>query len=276
MRAFKDQRITPGIEKKAFRSKLFFHRQPLRKKVWLRPFFIVAGVVIFVISLEFYYKDLSRRISRSISRVEIGTKLVRVSELDVKVSLRGLLGQGFFSLDVEKVKSQLEGNPWISAAVVTRVWPDTLYIELEEELQIARWGSQRLVNQYGELFSPKNVEKFTNLPSLAGRDGEERVVMRQYRSLSQVLASVELKLTGLRLDPRGGWTLALSGGPTIFAGRNEVLQKVQRFADFYAHQRGLVIAELETIDLRYSNGLAIQKRSLPKGSLNAKGVAAIN
>ena len=276
MRAFKDQRIASGIEKKAFRSHLILRRQPLRKKVWLRRSSLVAGIVIFILSFEFYYKDLSRLVSSSISRVEIGNKLVRVSELDVQVSLRGILGQGFFSLDVGEVKSQLERNPWISAAVVTRVWPDTLYIELEEELPIARWGSKQLVNQYGELFSPKNVENFTNLPSLAGRDGEEQVVMRQYRSLSQVLASVELKLTGLKLDPRGGWTLTLSGGPIILAGRNEVLQKVQRFADFYVHQQGLEIAKFETIDLRYSNGLAVQKRALPQGSFNANDLAATN
>lgn len=276
MRAFKDQRITSSLDKKASGSRSIFRRQPLRRKGWLKTFFLITSIVTCVAGFEFYYKDLSPLISRSISRVEIETKLVHVSELDVEVSLQGLLGQSFFSMDVEKVKSKLEENPWISAAVVTRVWPDTLYLEMEEELPIARWGPRHLVNQYGELFSPKNVEDFINLPSLAGIVGEESVVMRQYRSLSQVLANVELKLMGLKLDSRGGWTLSLSGGLIIFAGSGAVLQKVQRFADFYSHQRGLELAQFQTIDLRYSNGLAVRKRASPLGTSNANELAIIN
>ena len=276
MRAFKDQRITSSLDKKGSVSRLTFRRQPLLKKAWLKTFLLITSIVTCIIGFEFYHKDFSRLISRSISRVEIGTKLVHVSELDVEVSLQGLLGQNFFSMDVEKVKSKLEENPWISAAVVTRVWPDTLYLEMEEELPIASWGSRHLVNQYGELFSPKNVEGFTNLPSLAGIVGEESVVMRQYRSLSQVLANVELKLIGLRLDSRGGWILSLSGGTIVFAGSDAVLQKVQRFADFYSHQSGLGLEQFQTIDLRYSNGLAVRKRALPLDSLNVNELAIIN
>ena len=226
MRAFKDQRIASSLDKKGFGSGSFFFLKSLRKKAWLRTSVLFVSFVICLTGFEFYYKDLSRLISRSISNVEIGTKLAHVSELDVKASLRSLLGKNFFTVDVEKVKSKLEENPWISAAVVTRVWPDTLFLELEEELPIARWGPQHLVNQYGELFSPKNVEDFTNLPSLGGVAGEERVVMGQYRSLSHILSNAELKLLGLRLDTRGGWILSLSGGPIIFAGRDEVLKKV--------------------------------------------------
>lgn len=276
MRAFKDQRITSSLDEKSFGLNSSFCRQPLRKKAWLRTSVLIVSIVICITGFEFYYKDFSRLISRSITLVEIGTKLVHVSELDVKASLRSFLGKNFFTLDVETVKSRLEENPWISAATVTRVWPDTLFLELEEELPIARWGPQYLVNQYGELFSPNNVEDFTNLPSLGGIAGEERVVMRQYRSLSHILSNAELKLTGLRLDTRGGWVLSLSGGASIFAGRDEVLEKVQRFADFYSHQRGLGLAQIKTVDLRYSNGLAIQKRAAPLDSLTANELAITN
>jgi cell division protein FtsQ len=100
--------------------------------------------------------------------------------------------------------------------------------------------------------------------------------MRQYRSLSHILSNAELKLTGLRLDTRGGWVLSLSGGASIFAGRDEVLEKVQRFADFYSHQRGLGLAQIKTVDLRYSNGLAIQKRAAPLDSLTANELAITN
>jgi cell division protein FtsQ len=276
MRAFKDQRITSSLNKKGDGLRSVVCRRPISKKVWLRASVVIASIVICLTGFELYYKDFLRLISRSISVVEIKTKLVHVSELDVEASLRDLLGKNFFSLDVDKVKSKLEENPWISAAVVTRVWPHTLSLELEEELPIARWGPEHLVNQYGQLFSPKNVHGFANLPSLGGIAGEERVVMSQYRSLNHILSHVELKLVGLRLDTRGGWTLSLSDGLVIFAGRDEILEKVQRFADFYSHQRGFELGQFKTIDLRYSNGLAVRKRAAPLGSLNTNELAIIN
>jgi len=150
---------------------------------------------------------------------------------------------------------------------VRRVWPDTLSLHLKEEMPIAKWGSEHLLNQYGELFSPGSTDSFAGLPLLDGPEGSQDRVMQQYKELSQVLSPVGLRLNGLALSHRQSWSLSVNA-MQVEVGRHDVLARVQRFARFYAQQDRAETAQFASIDLRYGNGIAVKKSTLKLAPLS--------
>ncbi len=84
--------------------------------------------------------------------------------------------------------------------------------------------------------------------------------MEQYQRLSQILFSSGLRLTGLTLSPRGSWELTLNDSASVMLGRVNIDGRLQRFVDFYnAHlvDSGEI---LESVDLRYENGIAVSTK----------------
>ena len=199
--------------------------------------------------------------SKPISKVRIENQWQRVGEAEVTQILQASIGAGFFEFDIDGVSSELESLPWVASVELRRVWPDTLALHLKEEVPIAHWGQGKLLNQYGELFAPFDASSFSDLPKLDGPEASQERVMQQYKALSQILLPAGLRLNGLTLSHRGSWRLRVNA-MDVEAGRGDILEKAQRFARFYVQQDRAETAQYESVDLRYSNGIAVKKRAL--------------
>ena len=80
------------------------------------------------------------------------------------------MGTSFFAFDVLGAKQSLEEHPWVRRAFAKKVWPDTLVLEIQEEIAIARWGEGQLLNQFGEIFEPPGRRRTAGLPLLVGSE----------------------------------------------------------------------------------------------------------
>lgn len=197
--------------------------------------------------------------NQPIRTVRIDTAVRRISEQEVRGMMAPYLDGGFFSLDVQALKRELESHPWVEQASVRRVWPDALSVSVHEQRPIARWGDRQVLNQNSELFTPGDFADAVNLPQLMGpKDSEERV-MRHYHQFTQLLQGTGLRIRVLSLSVRGAWELETDAGITLNIGREQVTERLQRFALLYERKLHEQAAEIAAVDLRYSNGLAIRK-----------------
>ena len=150
--------------------------------------------------------------------------------------------------------------------MITRIWPDTLSVAITEEIPIARWGEKRLLNQYGESFTPELKEDDLTLPLLTGPEGMERKVMEQYQVFSQMLSGTGLRVREIALSERGSWTLRMDNDLLVSIGRNDVMERLQRFMKFYEHHLYTQVESVAAVDLRYNNGISIRKKTdMPVG-----------
>jgi cell division protein FtsQ len=172
------------------------------------------------------------------------------------------MGRGLFDFDVVEAKQKLELHSWILQASVTRIWPSTLSLHLIEQVVIARWGNEQLLNQYGEIFQPESLLELSALPLLAGPEDSQAAVMLQYQKLNQILFPAGLLLSGLSLIKRGSWENLLNEQMQVAAGRDDVFEKTQRFIDFYLIQPVEQSSQFLSIDLRYTNGIAVRDTEL--------------
>ena len=203
---------------------------------------------------------IGRYLNRPIAVVKIATPLNRVAEGEVTRLLAAYMHEGFFDINVVGAKQKLETHPWIARAEVKRVWPNSLALAIVEEIAIARWGEESLLNQHGQVFTPSRLDDTVSLPLLSGPEGSEARTMEQFQALSQLLFATGLRIEQLVLSDRNSWEFVVSGGTSIVAGKTAVRDKIKRFVAIYDKQIGNDIADIERIDLRYKNGFAVKKK----------------
>ena len=135
-----------------------------------------------------------------------------------------------------------------------------MLIRLEEQLPIARWGEEALLNNNGQAFAPNNLSNYEHLPQLHGPKRAQQRVMQQYQMLSQMLRPLGFSIASLELRDRGSWFLTTSQGIELLLGRDHVVEKMRRFSAIYQKALQAQGENIARIDLRYANGLAVAWR----------------
>lgn len=242
------------------RRNSFTGNQPLKPKgLRMRSVYIAGALVLGVLILLVQNQsNISEFLNRPVSKVRIENQWQKINETEVSELLAAFMGYGFFDFDVVGAKRKLEQHPWVSQASVKRIWPDILALQLTEQVAIARWGEQRLLNQYGDLFQPSEVQELYALPLLTGPEDSQYIVMQQYQKLNQILFPAGLRLSRLSLSKRGSWEYLLDDAIQVAAGRTDVFEKTQRFVEFYQGQPVEQSSQFLSIDLRYGNGIAVK------------------
>ncbi len=219
---------------------------------------VLAGLAV---NSRHIYEEVN---SQRVEMVAIEGELSFVTELEVQRAVYRFIDQSFLSLPLEELKVSLETQPWIREVSIRRQWPNTLVINVSEEIAIARWGREQLLNQQGEVFSPGNAFEQVHLPMLYGPQGSERRVMEQYQLFNQLLFPHGLRIANLNLNSRGAWSLGLLNGVQINIGRDRALDRLRRFVSLLDPVFIEQMAMIESFDLRYNNGIAVRKREFSR------------
>ena len=218
-------------------------------------------VLIMITSLIFVIQnrdDIGQHVNRPISKVKMDKQWQQVTEQEIAQMITGYMGVGFFNFDVIGVKETLEQHAWIREASIKRIWADSLLLRITEQVAIALWDEDKLLNQYGEIIQPANARELNGLPILSGPIDSQIEVMEQFQLMSQLLFSSGLRLRGLTLSRRGSWYLTLNDSMQVAVGREQVIERLQRFIEFYEAQPAAQTAEFSSVDLRYNNGIAVE------------------
>jgi len=218
---------------------------------------IFLSLVISSLFMVKEYDGIVRYIDRPITKIKMENQWQHIQEDEIKELVTNYMGVGFFRFDVNELKLKLEKHPWVKEVSIKRLWPESLGLKITEYTVIARWNENELLSQTGGVFQPIDLTNLKSLPRLFGPEDSESRVMEQYHAFNQILFSSDLKLTSLKLTARGSWDLMVNDSIKIKVGRSELVERLQRFKDFYERQK--MADELVDVDLRYGNGIAIKR-----------------
>jgi cell division protein FtsQ len=224
----------------------------LRLAAWLFALALVALPVVAVLNGWFAAERWP------IERLRLNAAFERVDEQAVREAVAPELADGYFAVDLDRVRLAVAALPWVDAVEVRKHWPDLVEITLIEHRAYARWGSDRLVSERGVLFAAPEAAQLTELPHLEAPDSRLDEVLRMHREVESVLARHRLAMTTLRLSARGSWSLVTSDGARIMAGRGDPLPRLARFAAALPRLRAVEPRALERADLRYANGFSLR------------------
>ncbi len=231
--------------------------KPVNKKVG-RIIFGTLFCSICVFSIVIKGPDFVNYVNSPVTKIRVENQWQQLTEAEVGGALSKFMGVGFFNVDTQGIKAELESLSWVRFASVKRIWPDTIALDIREEKAIARWGNGAYVNQAGEVFSPQTGATTLTLPILNGPEGSQTQVMQQYLSLSQLLLPEDIRLTALSLSPRGNWDLTLNESIKVSAGRGDAFANVSRLVDVLNRPSSIKLEDVVSIDLRYKNGFAVK------------------
>ncbi len=230
---------------------------------------LVAGVLWLMRSPLFPIRGIS-----------LDGDLARSNVPTIRANAAPRLAGNFFSVDLQQSRQAFEAVPWVRRAVVRRVWPDRLAVQLEEHRPAALWagedGASRLVNSHGEVFDANAGDlEDDSLTTLEGPDGTAPQMLAMLARLQPVLMRLQLDVVSLHLSGRGSWRANTDGGAVLELGRGseeEVIQRTERFVRTLAAATAKWRAPLEYADLRHRDGYALRLRGY--GNAAAPGLTS--
>ena len=236
-------------------------RRKQKKSVKLRmPVFRVTHIVaplIAVAAVVATYLASASMLDRPIRSIEIIGPFQRVTALQIEEAISDELEDGFVSADLGDMQRHIVDLPWVDQATVARRWPSRLRITVTEQVPAAIWGERGLLNVRGELFVADARHIPAELPRLSGPGNRSAEVAQRYLDVRERLIPVGLDLRRVHLDPRGAWNMTLQNGVEVRLGRRDVDDRTELFLDIVADIITGRAAEIEYVDMRYSNGFTI-------------------
>jgi cell division protein FtsQ len=203
------------------------------------------------------YQFSAEILDQPITSITIEGPFQRVSALQIEEAVSEELETGFFSVNLNTIRNRIVELAWIDQASVARRWPGKLVINVTEQIPAAIWGDSGLMNTRGDLFVTDARHIPAELPRLNGPDGQSSAVAQRYLAMREELIPFGLDLRQVNLDARGAWEMKLDSGIDIRLGRRDVDDRAQLFLDVAANIISSREAEIEFVDMRYSNGFTI-------------------
>ncbi len=180
-----------------------------------------------------------------------------LSKDEIKTVLMPLVTTSIFDADMQRIHATVAKLAWVKNASVERVWPDTIDIKVHERKAYVRWGQNGLLTEYGELFTPNNVDQFRSLLLIEGPKEQEAKTLEIMKGVNTALQDQALELAEFKVNDREAWEIKLKTGLEILLGRTAQLKKLQRFLDTLPVLGQEKIAAMALVDLRYPNGYAV-------------------
>jgi len=233
----------------------------------LRGLTVIAVLVVIVMGGGRVLDSLDQ----PITKVKVAGDLTFIDREDVSQWVQGQITEGVLRTDLNSLQQQLQARPWVARVSVRRQWPGILHISLRERVAVTYWNDHALLTAQGEVIEPQQLPVLGGAPLLRGVDSSSVEVLKQFARLQAKLAELSLQLVSVHKSERGAWQLqllsaeALAAGETgqgamieVALGKQQLDAKMARFKNLYHSVLKAKLNEIERVDLRYTNGVAVQ------------------
>lgn len=101
----------------------------------------------------------------------------RLREDDVRTALQITPGDYLFGADLKAAKARVESLSWVDHALVRRLWPNRIVVQIIERRPYALWqkdGALHLVDASGFAIDDADPMNFTHLPMIVGQGAADK------------------------------------------------------------------------------------------------------
>lgn len=222
---------------------------------------ILLGVVVVLLTGALFFAtrlQLQRDDVLPVTEVQLNGVFQNLSENDLQNAVLPLVTGNFFTIDVEAIHAAASQLPWVKHVWVDRIWPDTLRVRVQEQLPVAVWNNESLINFQAEVFVSNSGHEL--LPHLYGPNVERERILRKFSEASRLLEKNELQINKLSADARLAWRMQLNNGIELILGRDKSKERLERFVRVYNNYLKVQKDKIARVDMRYANGFAVSWR----------------
>jgi len=176
----------------------------------------------------------------------------RLNERDIRLAAQIQRGSYFFGVDLDAVRDRTENLPWVDRAVVRRLWPNRIVVQVVETTPYAMWqkeGELHLLAKSGEPIVPVK-DALSIPPALKTYIGpnapmQAKVIEAKLIEYDDIWSRVE----SLVQFPSGRWDLHMNNEIVVRLPVENVDAAVSRLAAL-DRETFILSRELGAIDLR--------------------------
>lgn len=154
-----------------------------------------------------------------------------------------------FSINVYDIQNRLENLGWVKNAIVSRVYPNSLYVKISERTPVAILQKNKqisLMDMDGVYIAP-STDKFANLPVLIGEGVEQQVA--PFFDLIKSDPTLQPIVTTATLVSKRRWDIILKGNILVKMPADDP-EYAWALLGKLAREKDLLARPLEAIDLR--------------------------
>jgi len=233
--------------------------EPVHWSFWCGVGFFVLVVVGIIYGSLLITDNMVKKEGAPRAALIISGEMPYTTGADVKSAVETLNLTDFFALDVNEVQKRVEALPWVYSVSVRKHWPNELKLYIVDEEAIAQWNGDFLINKEGRSFQADVNRLKKTLPKFYGPEGSEKIALENFIGLNGLLESIHVRIDELVLSERYSWQLILNDGVLLNLGREDRVDRIQRFIDVYSTIKASKKnkQQVDYIDLRYDTGVAV-------------------
>lgn len=135
----------------------------------------------------------------------------RLREADVRAALGVREGDYLFDLDIDAAQSRVESLSWVDHAVVRRLWPDRIVVQIIERRPFALWQSEgklAVIDIDGVAITDADPMQYTNLMMVVGKDASKEVT--EFQETLSDYADISSRVDAMVYVGERRWDLRLN------------------------------------------------------------------
>lgn len=218
---------------------------------------LIVLALLLSVTIGFAYVNLVDDKNFAITQVKVSGSFEHIKPSSLHKIINNDVDGNFFTLDVARLYEELMALDWAKQVWIHRVWPDTLNIELVEQVPIALVVKRGLLNSSGEIFTQEAQSYINKIPTFKVTERYYKQAIDAYQQLSDTLAMHELEIDEFVFDERKSQSVTLQNGIQIVLGRHSTERRFDRFLKAFATEMQQRQKKIKRIDLRYTNGFAV-------------------
>jgi len=180
----------------------------------------------------------------------------RLREEDVRRALGIYGGDYLFGVDMKEAQQRVESLSWVDRAVVRRLWPDRIVVQIIERQPYALWqyeGEVKVVDLEGGAITDAKVADFTHLKLFVGEQAGEQASSLQtmMRDFPNIASRVE---SYVNVSDRR-WDLVLDQGALRVMLPEQNMRRALQNLQKLQNEAQVLDRTIETIDMRLNDRL---------------------
>ena len=241
----------------------------------LLPKLLMLGVVLLLVILAALAINVFNKLPNA--AISLQHKGLNTQQT---LQLQQLLGEkadtNLLKADLQSYLAKLETVDWVGQADVRRDWQQGIVVNVVPRQAVAKFGSERLVDANGMVFKPADSNDLNNtsLMQLQGDSQNAIVMMQQIKQVSDWFMPLGIKIEEVIVTPRMAWLFRFDNGLRVLVDNDNTSEKLYRLSIMLQNQLKPQLKTLQTVDLRYKNGMAITKRLLIQQASDTTAVNA--
>lgn len=223
---------------------------------------LMLVVVLLLLSMAAMMVKMASRLPDAPIRIEqAGLNSAEYYELQRQLGSHAL--GNFLQADLQSYIDKLGKISWVDQVDIRRDWRQGLLVKVVPRQPVAKFGSERLVDANGVVFTPADTSLLNAhyWMQLQGDNQNAVVMMQQVKQISDWFLPLGLKVDEVIVTPRMTWLFRFDNGLRVLVDNDDTSEKLYRLSVMLQNQLHSQLPKIQTIDLRYKNGMAITWRT---------------